>query len=292
MGMFGFMVLIGCAVAAGAVLLRRHTALSQAPAADERAPLRSLYELAYLAGGPHRAVDTAVAVLLEQHRLRVSQTLNLLVATGTRPAEPFEAAVWDAVHAAPRGVDVAALRDMVGRAPDLERFATAVYARGFMVSATQRHRHHQRAAGGLWLVWVGLLVGMFAAASRGEDVTGLVMLLVVAAIGIVVFGNRRRGLGAKRTAAGDRHLAYARVPVPAAAAGAGLLVALGGLTEFPDPVVAQAVAPPPGAGGSGSGGSGGDWGSGSDCGSGGGGGDGGSGGGDGGGGCGGGGCGG
>jgi uncharacterized protein (TIGR04222 family) len=55
-----------------------------------------LYELAFLAGGTHRVVDTALVVLVESGRIRVHAPGELAVEEQTR-RHPVEAAVMDAV---------------------------------------------------------------------------------------------------------------------------------------------------------------------------------------------------
>lgn len=64
------------------------------------APRLDLYDLAYLAGGPERVVDTAVVALVRSHRLRIRFPGQLATADLSR-RHPVEAAVLDAVG--PRG---------------------------------------------------------------------------------------------------------------------------------------------------------------------------------------------
>jgi hypothetical protein len=56
-----------------------------------------LYELAYLAGGPRRAVETAVIALVEAGMLRVNQWTGELMLIERRPCSELEAAVLDVV---------------------------------------------------------------------------------------------------------------------------------------------------------------------------------------------------
>src|SRR5919202_2785998 len=64
--------------------------------------LRSdLYEIAYLAGGPRRVVETAVVALVENGRLRVDRVTGWLHVVDPHRRHPVEAAVLDAVG--PRG---------------------------------------------------------------------------------------------------------------------------------------------------------------------------------------------
>ncbi len=60
------------------------------------APPLDLYEIAYLAGGPDRVVDTALVALVESGRVRVHAPGELAVVEPGRQ-HPVEAAVMDAV---------------------------------------------------------------------------------------------------------------------------------------------------------------------------------------------------
>jgi hypothetical protein len=56
-----------------------------------------VYEIAYLAGGPRRVVETAVAVLVESGRIRAMEPTGELAVVDPRRGHPVEAAVLDAV---------------------------------------------------------------------------------------------------------------------------------------------------------------------------------------------------
>ncbi|RBY78367.1 hypothetical protein DQ238_12955 [Geodermatophilus sp. TF02-6] len=58
-----------------------------------------LYDVAYLAGGPRRVVETAVVALLASGRLRVSRPPGELHVVDARRRHPVEAAVLDAAGA-------------------------------------------------------------------------------------------------------------------------------------------------------------------------------------------------
>jgi hypothetical protein len=69
-------------------------------------PVLDLYEIAYLAGGVPRLVDTALVAMVESGRIRVSAPGQLIVADAGR-RHPVEAAVLDAVGTrGHRSVDV------------------------------------------------------------------------------------------------------------------------------------------------------------------------------------------
>jgi hypothetical protein len=57
---------------------------------------RDVYEVAYLAGGPARVIDTAVVTLMRSGRVRVHAAGQLIVTDPTR-GHPVEAAVLDAI---------------------------------------------------------------------------------------------------------------------------------------------------------------------------------------------------
>ena len=60
-----------------------------------------VYDIAYLAGGPHHVVDTALVALAESGRVRV-QVTGELYAVDPRRRHPVEAAVLDAIGTRPR----------------------------------------------------------------------------------------------------------------------------------------------------------------------------------------------
>ena len=58
-----------------------------------------LYDVAYLAGGPRRVVETAVVALVENGRLRVDRATGRLHVVDPHRRHPVEAVVLDAVGA-------------------------------------------------------------------------------------------------------------------------------------------------------------------------------------------------
>src|SRR4051812_44298977 len=72
---------------------------SRALRADDGRPVPppTVYQLAFLAGGPDRAVDAAIAALVDRGQLRVNSYKQVSQA-GTRPSEPLEQAVYDAAQ--------------------------------------------------------------------------------------------------------------------------------------------------------------------------------------------------
>jgi hypothetical protein len=78
-----------------------------------------LYEVAYLAGGPRRVVETAVVALVEGGRLRVDRSTGRLHVVDPRRRHPVETVVLDALG--PRGRPVCGV---VWRARSDPRLAT------------------------------------------------------------------------------------------------------------------------------------------------------------------------
>ncbi|MFC9255766.1 TIGR04222 domain-containing membrane protein, partial [Amycolatopsis thailandensis] len=85
--------------------LRRDTGARKVP---------GLYHLAALAGGTERVTDTAVAGLLERHRLRPDGR-GLLHPIRPVPADPFERALVTLVHG--NGIGLGELRARMARHP-------------------------------------------------------------------------------------------------------------------------------------------------------------------------------
>ncbi|GAA1677369.1 TIGR04222 domain-containing membrane protein [Nonomuraea maheshkhaliensis] len=94
----------------------------------------SHYELAYLAGGPRRAINTALAVLATPGAVRVSRGSQVTPVHGVRPSpEPMEQAVLDALAAGPGGCRAGELRRELERHPALTALAGGLEARGLIV---------------------------------------------------------------------------------------------------------------------------------------------------------------
>lgn len=101
-----------------------------APATVE-APLQpDVYQLAYLAGGSDRTVDTAIATLLEQELLRVSSK-GKLSAIGKRPSRKrLERAVHDAAQGGT--ATVAMVRKSPVVQPEVEKIREDLERRGLV----------------------------------------------------------------------------------------------------------------------------------------------------------------
>ncbi|WP_328458663.1 TIGR04222 domain-containing membrane protein [Amycolatopsis sp. NBC_00438] len=254
----------------GAVLLIRLVVsgvmASRAMRADNArpGPTPSVYQLAFLAGGPDRATDAAIAALVERGQLRVNSYRQISQA-GARPVEPLERAVADVAQLK----TTATIRAKVRGSAAMKALEDGLDQRGLLTSAAARR---QARTFGLVLQLAVLALGVIRLVngiSLGRPVGVLVFLVLIAAVLTIVAAVRRTKAGMRQpSAAGNRLLGQARAaasgPVPAGALAGGVLlggavaaVALGGLAMYPDEELSAALMPPPGSfgGGGSSGGS-------------------------------------
>jgi uncharacterized protein (TIGR04222 family) len=253
----------------GAVLLVRVIVSgivnSRAMRADAVAPgpPPTVYQLAFLAGGPDRAVDAAIAALVDRGQLRVNSYKQVSQA-GTRPGEPLEQAVFDAAQLK----TTALLRAYCRGSAAMRALEEGLDQRGLLASAAAKR---QARTFGLLLQLAVLAFGvarLVNGISLGRPVGILVFLVLVAAVLAVVAAVRRSKTGARQpSAAGHRLLGQARAaasgPMPAGMLAGGMLlggaaaaVALGGWAMYPDEELSAALAPPVTYGGGSSGSSG------------------------------------
>ncbi|MFT7874377.1 MULTISPECIES: TIGR04222 domain-containing membrane protein, partial [Amycolatopsis] len=205
----------------GAVLLVRVVVSgivnSRAMRADAVAPgpPPTVYQLAFLAGGPDRAVDAAIAALVERGQLRVNSHQQIS-RTAARPAEPLEQAVYDVAHLK----TTATIRASVRGSAAMRALEEGLEWRGLLASAVAKR---QARTFGLLLQLAVLAVGVVRLVngiSLGRPVGILVFLVIVAAVLAIVAAVRRSKTGARQpSAAGHRVLGQARAaasgPVPA-----------------------------------------------------------------------------
>ncbi|WP_216870729.1 TIGR04222 domain-containing membrane protein [Modestobacter excelsi] len=93
-------------------------------------PTGDVYDVAQLAGGLPRVVDTAVVSLLQQGRLRVDDS-GRLHATGSTPGRPVESAVLDLAGRRPRR-SIASMRLRAQEDPRLTGVADRLVAAGLL----------------------------------------------------------------------------------------------------------------------------------------------------------------
>jgi uncharacterized protein (TIGR04222 family) len=254
----------------GAVLLIRllvaGVVASRALRADNArpGPPPTVYELAFLAGGPDRAVDAAIAALVERGQLRVNSYRQISKA-GTRPVDPLERAVADVAKLK----TTSTIRAKVRGSAALRALEDGLDRRGLLASAAAK-RHVRTFGLVLQLAVLALGVARLVnGISLGRPVGILVFLVVVAAVLTLVAAIRRSKPGIRHpSAAGNRLLGQARAatsgPVPAGMLAGGVLlggaaaaVALGGMAHYPDEELSSALMPTAGSAGGGGGSSGG-----------------------------------
>ncbi|MBF8192344.1 TIGR04222 domain-containing membrane protein, partial [Nonomuraea sp. K274] len=149
----------------------------------------SPYELAYLSGGPRRAVNTALAVLATAGAVRVSRGSQVRPVHGARPSPvPIEQAVLDALAARPGGYRANELRHELETHPALTGLADRLLARGLIVpeeafGRAWRRRELMKVAAG---VAVGYLVLVFVLSGVGLAGKESVFLGVLFFSGIAV----------------------------------------------------------------------------------------------------------
>ncbi|MCK2213159.1 TIGR04222 domain-containing membrane protein [Actinomadura sp. ATCC 31491] len=216
------------------------------------------YELAYLAGGPRRAINTALAVLATAGAVRVSRGSRVTAVHGARPSPvPIEQAALDALASRPGGYRAAELRRELESQPALAALAAELEARGLLVPrgafATAWRRRDQLAAV-TWLAagFVALVVTLkVTGALSGDEVFGGTVLFGVFAV-IVGFGSCRkhgRRLRNVVTREGREVLRAARAHHPrgvrdpgSLALAVGVPVALYGLADAGDPALCDELA--------------------------------------------------
>jgi uncharacterized protein (TIGR04222 family) len=203
------------------------------------------YELALLAGGRNRVIETAVATLLAQGRLRLSDTGRALstVAAGEQPTVPAEAAVWNVVAAQPEFADLVYLRFKLRVDPSIAELTAAVVREGLLVAVAGQRRALAVLRATYFLV---LLVGCGRVAASVENqrpVSGLITTMAVAGpIVLVLLAITAGNVGKMATRAGEAALSAARRDAednPSAATA----VVLGGLAKHPDRALRATLLP-------------------------------------------------
>ncbi|GII29792.1 TIGR04222 domain-containing membrane protein [Planotetraspora mira] len=91
------------------------------------------YELAYLAGGPRRVINTAIALLVDRELVRVARGGRVTVVAGTvPPADEVERAVLD-LAAVPGGRSASEIRHEVAHAPAMTDLKLRLIATGLLL---------------------------------------------------------------------------------------------------------------------------------------------------------------
>lgn len=230
------------------------------------------YELAYLFGGVDRVADTAVAGLVEAGSVRVTRSRELHSLggrwaggqwVGAQGADEYQSKVlecsWRDINRLRRAFRVSDRGEPLRRS--LER-------RGLVITEPRRRASELVA----WLFPLLGLVGvirLLSGVANGNPVGFLVLELFVT--GLVWAGARTAGQNPRLTRLGERvkrergqqertrgspHGKHAPVR-SAEPATAALLVAVGGVSAYPDSELAGLLVPPTSSGGNGGGGDGG-----------------------------------
>ncbi|MGN9846933.1 TIGR04222 domain-containing membrane protein [Nonomuraea sp. H19] len=211
----------------------------------------SPYELAYLAGGPRRVINTALSMLVTVGAVRVSRGSQITAVRGAPSSAPIEQAVLDVLTASQVGYWTASqLRRTLETHAAIASLVHELEARGLMAS------EQALGAAWRWLGWLrfavaaeaGLLILLLIldwADMAGETGTYTWTLLAsVSAVGLGINGvrQRRRRLAKRVTAEGLRIVRAASAYHPqggardrtSVATAVGMPVALYGLTELDD----------------------------------------------------------
>ncbi|WP_439674375.1 TIGR04222 domain-containing membrane protein [Embleya sp. MST-111070] len=214
------------------------------------------YDAAYLAGGPMRVADTALASLITEGYVHVQRVGRVTAATGSRPPEPVAAAMLDVVRTT-RGTRLALLRGW-SRTPMREQIERSLVERGLLHSPLARRiaKTPSRLLFVLGLVGIARFVNGLA---HSRPIGFLVPMIVLT----FVFAGLTAA-GFRTTAAGRRELRELTSRLRAdrrsgALVGAGALsglfvVACLGMAAHPDPDARLALVAYGGSGSSGGGG--------------------------------------
>ncbi len=250
---FVFVLLFAAAVR---IAVRAGSAVGRSAAGTVSADQLSVHELAYLAGGPRRVVETAVARLLDLGKLRASRHGTVRVVARATATDSVDREVL--THAE-RYRAIGPLVDRVGRGDAVRGVRTSLTVKGLLVDGGAA-RARLAAVPAVVLLVVGVARWVNGVA-QGFPVGWLTVgLLITAVVTVVLF---RAPIG-ELTYAGERVLKQAKAaganPSATEAAllgGATVAVLFGGLAAYPDPEVssALAMARTGGASSSGSGGS-------------------------------------
>ncbi|MGW6505166.1 TIGR04222 domain-containing membrane protein [Nonomuraea angiospora] len=228
--------------------VRTQFALSRARSVPARGRDRlSVYEAAFLAGGPRRVINTALVSLVAQGGVRVSSEGLVTPVKGFRVTKsvPVERALHRHVRSGGGPHTTAELRHQTVRDHAMRRLATPLWRQGFLMSPAVRTRSRRRTS---WLaVFAGLaavvaVVSLLLRAPLGT----IVIAGTGAAAGVLCFFLLRRSMANPVTRAGRAALRQAEVGDLADGSwrvsdDAGV-VALRGLTELPDRRLADSLA--------------------------------------------------
>ncbi|MEO3888057.1 TIGR04222 domain-containing membrane protein [Nonomuraea sp. B5E05] len=208
------------------------------------------YELAYLSGGPRRALNTALALLASAGAIRVSRGSRVTAVHGAPPSPvPLEQAVLDALAARPGGHQASALRRELESHPALTGLAAGLERRGLIVrqpafDTARRHYGLLRLAVGGAAGYLVLVIVLAVAGVAGKEtvyIGAVFFSLFAVASGLIALYRQKRRLRNVVTGQGREVLRSARAHHPrgvrdprSLSLALGIPVALYGLTESGD----------------------------------------------------------
>ncbi|GGK68116.1 hypothetical protein Ppa06_28760 [Planomonospora parontospora subsp. parontospora] len=273
-------VLLGAVVIVSTVLSGQQREVREAAAHHKGRPITP-YHLAYLAGGPRRTVNTALAMLARGGGIRVARGGQIGLVAGAPPSpDGIEQAVLSALAARSGTCPAGELRRTVAEAQamavlrvDLERMGLLVPG-GALDGAGRSLRRLLVAAllAAFFTVDAVVLLAVVDVAEPGLGIGAVLIGFAAALIGLITYGTQRKALRNVLTRAGRDVLDSARrVHVRGSHHGTsgdlafavGAPVALYGLSEAGDPALEEELKHSDGGGayvggacGGGSGGSG------------------------------------
>lgn len=210
-------------------------------------PVRSLDidELAYLAGGPRRVVETAIARLLAAGELRTSRRGTVQATTSTQSKNPVDRAiVTDSQRYTNRTVNL--MVPAMASDDAVTSIGRRLEDMGLVVNPDVAKSTLRKGSIALWVLLVIGFARWINGIAIGADIGWLSLQLVIVTPVLIYLVSRRGKL--VRTTKGDRVLSEARTAGGRATgsddlafAGAAGLVAFGGLGVYPDLAVRSSL---------------------------------------------------
>jgi len=252
----GYLVAVVIVFAVQAVLSGTG-ARATARAADAQTPL-DVYQAAYLAGGPNRVVQTAVAGLALREQILVARQGRLTAVRGAMPFGPVETAVCQELTPT---ASRARVSSRLRRHPVVEAIGDQVRSRGLLLAGSRAL---------MWrlvllvpvAVWCVGLVRAINGAHLGRPIGNLTALLFASALTTVILLLARWvAAGHQPSAAGRsavrqlrrQHRAVPATDIAVQVAGVAVL----GFTALADPALRSALSTSTGSGSADTGGGGG-----------------------------------
>lgn len=201
-------------------------------------------ELAYLAGGPRRVVETAIARLLTSGELRTSRRGAVQATSTNLPLNPVDRAViTDSQRYTNRTVNL--MIPAVANDDAVTAIGRRLEEMGLVVRPEVAKSAARKGSIALWVLFVIGNVRWFNGRAIGAPVGYLSLMLVLTGVLAILFMRRSKHV---RTSKGNKVLDAARttssraaMPDEALYAGAAGLVLFGGLAVYPDLAVRSSL---------------------------------------------------